>query len=73
MRNRNLNLATAMAASSAISEDATTTTSVTNRLFFRKFQYGSPMTLPSSTVRKLDRVGWPGTGAGSGSTTRWPA
>src|SRR5579864_8952246 len=64
VRNRNLNLATAMAASSAISEDATTATSVTNRLFFRKFQYGSPMTLPSSTVLKLARVGWLGSGCG---------
>src|SRR5579862_4934701 len=53
-----------MAASSAISADATTATTVTNRLFLRKFQYGSPMTLPSITVLKLDRVGWLGNGCG---------
>src|SRR6516164_9745917 len=64
VRNRNRNLASAMAASSAINEDATTATTVTNRLFFRKFQYGSPMTLPSITARKFPRVGCLGSGCG---------
>ena len=64
MRNLNLNLASAIAASSAIREDAATATSVTNRLFFRKFQYGIPITLPLRTVRKLASVGCAGAGAG---------
>ena len=51
-----------MAASSAISEDAATATRVTNRLFFRKFQYGSPTTLPSITARKFPNVGCEGSG-----------
>src|SRR5581483_12051805 len=64
VRNRNLNLATAIAASIAISVDAITEASVTNRLFFRKFQYGCPMTLPSRTERKFPSVGCSGTGCG---------
>ncbi len=64
VRNVNLNLATAIAASSAISVDASTEASVTNRLFFRKFQYGRPITLPSMTERKLPSVGWAGNGCG---------
>src|SRR5579863_7701332 len=64
LRNLNRNLASATAASSAIKEDATTDTRVTNRLFFRKFQYGSPTTLPSITARKLPRVGCLGSGCG---------
>src|SRR6516225_10462860 len=53
-----------MAASSATKEDAATDITVTNRLFFRKFQYGSPMTLPLSTARKFPRVGCAGSGCG---------
>ena len=64
VRNLNRNLASAIAASMAISDEAATETSVTNRLFFRKFQYGMPMTLPSMTVRKFARVGWAGSGCG---------
>jgi len=30
----------------AVGVDATTEVSVTNRLFFRKFQYGRPITVP---------------------------
>src|SRR5580700_6439763 len=64
VRNLNRNLASATAARSAMKDDATTDTTVTNRLFFRKFQYGSPMTLPSITARKLPSVGWAGSGCG---------
>src|ERR1700733_2197926 len=64
VRNRNRNRATPTAASSAITEDATTATTVTNRLFFRKFQYGMPITLPSITARKFPSVGWDGNGCG---------
>src|SRR5580704_12811018 len=64
VRNLNRNLASAIAASSAIKDDATTDTTVTNRLFFRKFQYGSPMTLPSITARKFPNVGCEGNGCG---------
>ena len=64
MRSLNLNLATAIAASSDISIDAITEERVTNRLFFRKFQYGSPITLPSMTERKFPSVGWAGSRCG---------
>src|SRR5580704_754351 len=64
VRNLNRNLASATAASSAINDDATTDTTVTNRLFFKKFQYGSPTTLPSITARKLPSVGCEGSGCG---------
>ena len=64
VRSLNRNLASAIAASMAISVEAATETSVTNRLFFRKFQYGMPITLPSITVRKFASVGCAGSGCG---------
>ena len=64
MRNLNLNRPSAIAASSPISDDSATATSVMNRLFLRKFQYESPITDPLKTAWKLASVGCSGIGCG---------
>src|SRR5258707_477336 len=63
-RNRNRNLATAMAASSASAEETTTDESVTTRLLRRNVQYGMPITEPLITLAKFDHVGCAGSGCG---------
>src|SRR6185437_10108534 len=70
VRKRNLKRASAIAASSASSEETATATMVTNRLLRRKVQYGMGLLLlsvtpvPSMTWRKLSSVGCSGIGCG---------
>jgi hypothetical protein len=64
VRNRNLNRATATAASRESSEEASTAAPVTYRLFLKNVQKEMPMALPLKTLSKLDSVGWAGSTCG---------